>query len=199
MKPFEGFYGISSNSHYSEEGIKMKRLYYLTENADAAELASDSLHNNGITDWNFHVLGKDKANVIKHHLHSTTPLHELDIIRSGERGVLLGFLSGIVVAVVVATFASTGETFSILLQSLTIIALFSLFGAWLGGLVGVSTENYKIRRFHDDIEAGSLLLMIDVSAAEQASVVEMLKRIPQIRPAGEDSTVINPFASVAIS
>ncbi len=175
----------------------MKRLYYLTKIADAAEFASDCLHENGVTDWNFHVLGKDKANVFKHHLHGTTPLHELDIIRSGERGVLLCFLVGVLMAGFFALFVSGGQIMNVAIQSLLIIVLFSLFGTWVGGLVGVSTENYKIRRFHDDIESGSLLLMIDVSPTQKAQVLDLLERIPQIRPAGEDTTTINPFAQPA--
>jgi hypothetical protein len=38
----------------------MKRLYYLTDNIEAAEQLSERLHKDGIIDWNFHVLGREK-------------------------------------------------------------------------------------------------------------------------------------------
>ncbi len=172
----------------------MKRLYYLTKNINVAERISDRLHEEGITDWNFHVLSKDKANIVRHHLHSATPLQELDIIRSGERGVLAGFLVGVVATCIIALYTSVGEYMGLWAQAATVI-LFSFFGAWLGGLVGVSTENYKIRRFHDDIESGALLLMIDVNRDQRRAVIDVLDEFDQVVEAGEDTTFINPFAA----
>lgn len=170
----------------------MRRLYYLTKNINIAESVSDRLHEEGVTDWHFHVLGKDKANVIRHHLHGATPLQELDIIRSGERGVLLGLCVGMLATAFVSSFTSLGEYMTVVSQIATVIG-FSLFGAWLGGLVGVSTENYKIRRFHNEIESGSFLLMIDVTKDQQRAVCDVMDEFGQIKQAGEDSTFITPF------
>jgi hypothetical protein len=176
----------------------MKRLYYLTKNITIAERVSDRLHEEGITDWHFHVLAKDKANVVRHHLHSATPLQELDIIRSGERGILGGFLVGILAAGCMALFIATGEPMSLWLQA-AVVLLFSCFGAWVGGLVGVSSENYKIRRFHDDIEAGALLIMVDVSLDQRRAGRDVIDEYDQIREAGEDSTLITPFSTPSTS
>lgn len=176
----------------------MKRLYYLTKNINIAERVSDRLHEEGITDWNFHVLGKDKANVIRHHLHSATPLQELDIIRSGERGVLGGFLVGILATCAIAFLTPIGESMTFGIQAATVL-LFSFFGAWLGGLVGVSTENYKIRRFHNDIEAGYFLLMVDVTHDQKRFVREVIDEFDQIKEAGEDSTFSSPFDEPVMS
>ena len=172
----------------------MKRLYYLTKSINMAERVSDRLHEEGVTDWNFHVLSKDKANVIRHHLHSTNPLQELDIVRSGERGVLLGFAVGVVVTGAIAMFTHLGQQMTLLMQMAGIV-LFSLFGAWLGGLVGVSSENYKIRQFHDHIEAGYFLLMIDIKLEQKHMLQQVLDEFDQLEEAGEDTTLIHPFAS----
>lgn len=176
----------------------MKRLYYLTKNINIAEVVSDRLHEEGVTDWHFHVLGKDKANVVRHHLHGATPLQELDIIRSGERGVMMGFFVGLLAMAIVSVFTSLGQYMTLLSQAATVIG-FSLFGAWLGGLVGVSTENYKIRRFHDDIEAGYFLLMVDVTQDQRRAVLDVMDEFDHIQQAGEDSTFINPFATPVMS
>lgn len=145
----------------------MKRLYYLTENINVAEQLSDRLHEEGISDWNFHVLAKDKAELVRHHLNTTTPIQELDVIRSGERGVIVGFVAGIIVTSYLVLVAPIGEYMNWIAQIASVV-LFSMFGAWIGGLVGVSTENYQIRRFHKYIENGSYLLLIDVSRDQQA-------------------------------
>ncbi len=174
----------------------MKRLYYLTDSIDAAEQLSDRLHDEGITDWNFHVLGKDKANIVRHHLHNTTPIQELDIIRSGERGVLLGFTIGIVMICYIAMFTALGSQLN-WLSLVAGVVLFSMFGAWVGGMVGVSNENYKIRRFHRDIENGNYLLLVDVNRDQLARVESIVGRFSQVRKAGEDTTVIHPFAKTS--
>lgn len=80
-----------------------------------------------------------------------------------------------------------------------VVLLFSCFGAWVGGLVGVSSENYKIRRFHDDIEAGALLIMVDVSLDQRRAVRDVIDEFDQIREAGEDSTLITPFSTPSTS
>jgi len=73
------------------------------------------------------------------------------------------------------------------------------FGAWLGGLVGVSTENYKIKQFHKHIEEGEYLMLIDVDAMQKTLVESIVAReFAGIRKAGEDTTLISPFAKAAI-
>lgn len=176
----------------------MKRLYYLSNNIDVVEKLSDELHAKGLTDWNFHVMGKDKANMIRHHLHTTSLLHELDIIRSGERGVLVGFVVGLLLTCYVALVTPFGASMNLLAQIASVV-LFSMFGAWLGGLVGVQNENYKIRRFHSAIDNGEFLIMVDVTHKQRREVEDTIDRFHEIRRAGEDSTFISPFDSPSAS
>lgn len=174
----------------------MKRLYYLTHDINAAERVSEKLHQQGVSDWHFHVLGKDKANMIKHHLHLATPLQELDIIRSGERGALIGFGMGILLTGGLVMLPSYSSSLGLFTQ-VAMVLLFSLFGAWVGGLVGVSNENYKIRRFHDYIEHGQFLLMIDVERSQRPLVQSVVASFAEVRKAGEDTTITTPFDKIA--
>ena len=48
----------------------MKRLYYLTDTLDSVSKISTNLHQDGITDWNIHVLSKDEAGLYHRHVHS---------------------------------------------------------------------------------------------------------------------------------
>jgi hypothetical protein len=168
----------------------MKRLYFLTRDIDAADEISERLHKAGITDWNFHVLSKNKSELHRHRLHATTPLQELDIIRGGEIGVIVGVLAGAIAALV---FLRVGFDLNWLGFSAAVV-LFALFGTWLGGMIGVSSENYKIRRFHNFIERGYLLLMVDVAKDQQKGFMDIISLYPTVSPAGEDTTVVNPFA-----
>jgi len=170
----------------------MKRLYYMTADINALEQASNTLHNEGIDDWNIHVLCKDKAALARRDLHATTPIQELDIVRSGERGALLGIAVGVIVIPVIAIFFSVGGDISPAAQLASVFVL-ACFGAWIGGLVGISSENYKIRRFHHDIEQGKYLLMIDIDISQRLRIEKMMAHFLLLEKSGEDSTFINPF------
>ena len=175
--------------------IKMKRLYFLTNNIDVAEEVSDKLHEKGIDDWHFHVMGKDKADIHRHHLHPSNPLQELDIVRSGERGAMFGAITGGILLLIFRYLTELGGNLPAWALLLGLL-LFTFFGAWVGGLVGVSTENYKIRRFHDEIESGQYLLIIDVKRDQRLLVENAIEGIVDIWRAGEDSSITSPFERV---
>ncbi len=170
----------------------MKRLYYLADNLDTVDEIAAALHRAGINDWNFHVLSKDDAGLYKHHLHSATPLHRRDIVRTGERGALLGFGVGLLAAIFAVLLLELSPVHSMIVFVIA-VALPTLFGAWVGGMVGLSLENHKIARFHRDIEAGRALLMIDVDRAHYSRIQLMMQGFG-VQPGGEDSTLIAPFA-----
>lgn len=171
----------------------MKRLYYLTHNIDALEGISDCLHEAGISDWNFHVLSKDKAGLNVHSIHSTNPLHERDIIRSGERGALIGAVLGIVAAIVLIATDVVPATTMGYVGMVTLIAVFTLHGAWSGGLFGIQKENYKVRKFHRELEKGQYLLMIDVSPSHEPAIRKLMARYDDVILAGNDTTGTSPI------
>jgi len=171
----------------------MKRMYYLTDTIDSAEQISTDLHSVGITHWNFHVLSKDEAGLYKRHIHSANYLQKLDVVRDAERGALLGLLGGIYTAIYISTSDPFGPNPGGLAY-LTAIGFITLFGAWVGGLAGLAKENQKIARYHDAIEAGQYLIMIDVKAAEESRVRHLMsEKHPEAAFKRVGSTFINPF------
>src|SRR5690606_31300590 len=67
-------------------------------------------------------------------------------------------------------------------------------GAWVGGLVGVCSENRKIRRFHDDIEAGKYLILVYARGDQEQAVQNMMDRLhPEAEMVGFDAKFYNPF------
>ena len=171
----------------------MRRLYYIADDLSTTGALSESLREEGITDWNFHVLAKDEAGLYQRHIHSATTIHQLDIVHCGARwgiaGTLVGLLLGVVVYVTdVLPWTPTALT----VMLFTLVG--GLFGAWQGAMVGRSRENYKIEPYHDDIEAGRYLIMIDVKEHSKGRVSEIMNMgFPRVRFCGKDSTLINPF------
>lgn len=172
----------------------MKRLYYVSDNIDTVDAISEALHSEGITDWNFHVMSKDELGLYRHRLHSANPLHRQNVLRFGERGGIIGLLAGVLVAALVVGwldyFASHPQVAFVVM-----VVIITLHGIWIGCLAGLSSQNYKIRQFRADIEAGRYLLMIDVDRAHYGRVKELLQRFRSAAARGEDTPLVLPFGS----
>ena len=167
----------------------MHRLYYLADDLPTTRAISDALHEEGIRDWNFHVVAKDEDGLYRHHIHSATPIQQLDIVHTGERYALIGIGVGLLGGG--ALYLTAGLPSYVVFLA-TVVA--GMFGAWLGGMVGLSRENYKLEPFHEEIEAGRYLIMVDVKSDNKAKVREIMNMgFPRVRYCGRDTTFINPF------
>ncbi|WP_339799082.1 hypothetical protein [uncultured Marinobacter sp.] len=171
----------------------MKRLFYLAENIDSVQSISDDLHAHDVSDWRFHIVSRDEAGLYTHRLHTASVLDRTDLARYLERGAIIGAVIG-VVAILVLAFI-TGMQWPMAAW----IALFlfaTAAGAWAGGFGGIGAENYRIRRFHSDIEAGKYLLMIDVPQKHLADMKRlMMLNHPEARLQGVDSSFNQPFGT----
>jgi hypothetical protein len=173
----------------------MQRLYYIANDADEARRVQDALQQCGISNWNFHAIARDEAGLAVRKVHSATLYQQLDVVHSGERWAIVGAGVAFGVAALAWSLGVIPWTFSYAQLALATI-VGGMFGAWQGGMVGMSRENYKIGRFHDDIDAGRVLLLVDVRAAEVQDVRTLMREdFGHVREGGSDSTFINPLAS----
>ncbi len=179
----------------------MKRLYYLTHSIECAERVSSNIHKEGVSDWNFHIMSRDKEGLTKHHLHSTnTLIHERDVIRISERGAILGLLAGFCTTIsflmltdfVPVRMVAEGTMFFV-------CVLFAVTGALLGGLIGLALENAKTRRFHDDLDAGNYLVMVDLHKRDSPQVEKMLSFERDLVRVGDGTSIISPFQQPALA
>ena len=169
----------------------MKRIYYLLDDINEAHLISDTLHDNGIEDWQFHILAKDDTEIQQHHLHKANVFQKSDLVHSGERGALVGLAAGFYLALFVSPW--TALSISFLLYSL--IAL-TVVGMIAGTVWGNFHENYKIFHFHNDIEDGKFLVMLDAKNDQHALVKHLMKNeFPLLESSGEHQWFVNPFDS----
>ena len=49
-------------------------------------------------------------------------------------------------------------------------------GAWLGGMIGMDVENTHIRQFESAIQAGQILMLIDVPKDRVESIQELIRK-----------------------
>ncbi|GGX41110.1 hypothetical protein [Saccharospirillum salsuginis] len=164
----------------------MKRLYYLTDDIDRAEHIARELEHNDIQDRHIHVLSQDEVGLMTRHLHGATYLERLDILRRGLQGLITGLIAGLVMLYIMAfafnyTLAPSGQV--------ALVALTTLLGSWVGGLVGFAHENHRLERFHEQVENGQHLIMIDVPPQEVNRVRAILDILDEAIYMGEERRV----------
>ncbi len=174
----------------------MKCLYYLTSSIDTTHSISDDLHEAGVNDWFLHIISRDTAGIKKHNLHSGNYIEQLDIMRDGIIGAVIGFVLGLIVV----AYISFNQYFPPEVPSITyvfIVILLTMFCSWEGGLAGIANENKKLAEFHDDLKAGKYLILVYARAHQEQAITAMMKaKHPDIRLEGSDSSFFNPLSRV---
>lgn len=171
----------------------MKCFYYLSPTLADTEHVTADLHASGVSDWFIHIISKNEAGLSRCQLHSSNYLETMDFLREGLIGAALGLLAGLAFALLIAYLQPFGPDISILAY-LGVIVLFTGFGAWQGGLIGISTENRKLQPFHHEIEAGNYLILVYANRKEEEKVHAMMQRLhPEARLVGLDAKFYNPF------
>ncbi|MGI9290117.1 MAG: hypothetical protein ACR2QG_02440 [Gammaproteobacteria bacterium] len=174
----------------------MKCMYYLAPTLRDTHRISDDLHDAGVNDWFLHVISKDEAGLKKEKLHSSNYLETLDLIRDGFIGANIGFIVGVLGAALLMFTQPFGPNMPNFVY-LIVLGVATLFGAWEGGLFGVDSENQKLKRFHDDIEAGKYLLLIYARKGQGEDIKNMMAaKHPEARHVATDRHFVNPFAVV---
>ena len=165
----------------------MKRIYYLFNGTLPARSISDDLLAAGMNNGQLHFLNRDANSLEKLQVHRTNIFEEKDIGHSGLYGALVGLACGVLFSVVLG---ATALSEYLNLQTLLFVwGVFAFFGGWAGGLVGLSRENHHIERFHDAIDHGETLLMVDTydDREEEKAKDVMFHRHNEATYQGEDA------------
>jgi hypothetical protein len=174
----------------------MKCIYYLTSTLKSTSQIADDLHGAGIGDWFIHVLSKDEAGLSRKKIHSSNYLEQLDILRFGIMGAILGFIVGLFAVYLMKTIQPFGSDLpSIVYFGIT--AALTSFGAWEGGLIGIASENKKTALFHDEIESGKYLILIYARKAKEDVVKSVMDtKHPEAKLVAEDGYFYNPLVGL---
>jgi len=176
----------------------MRTLYYLMDKLDTADAMAETLKSLNIDADGYYIVGRDRDGLRRHHLHDASVMDETDLVHSGERGALIGGLIGLLFALWIAVMKPLGLSMT-LWSFLFVSALIGCFGAWVGGMVGISHENYKLTPFHDAIAQGKFLMVITVREVAKAREVKqvMHRRHPEALFEAEDAIGVDVLAGKA--
>lgn len=174
----------------------MRSLYYLMDRLDTARAMADTLRELNVDESGYYIVSKDHDGLRRQSLHDASIFAETDLVHSGLRGAIVGGLAGLLFAVWVAAVQPFGLEIGLL--AFLLIALFiGHFGAWVGGMVGLSHENYRLTPFHEAIAHGRYLMVVNVREDARARKVKevLFRRHPDARFEAEDSGAMSLLSS----
>jgi hypothetical protein len=160
-----------------------RRLYFMLPDVASARLIRDELLLARIEDSHLHVLAKDGIPLSG--LHEASILQKTDFVHGAEVGLAIGGGIGIIAGLVALFFPPAGVN----LQLVTILVtalVGAAFGAWVSSMVASSVPNSRLRTFESAIEAGRILMMVDVPSSR---VDEIRKLVASHHPEAMDSGV----------
>lgn len=139
----------------------MKRIYYLTRSLSSVLGISRDLHEAGIGDNRIHVMGNNRGALEQAAVHTTSVWEETDIMHYGFLGALWGGAFGMLGGFSLAGLDPWGmELGSSMVMVSTLFGV--CLGAWLGGILGISTRNHHLQPYLDRVQGGGeFLVMVD--------------------------------------
>lgn len=159
----------------------MQRLYYLTDTLDSTVQISRDFHLAGLDQRHVQVVAADAGAAAGRRLPLANEFEKRDLIRNWEIGATIGFLFASAVTAYVVTVDPFGIDLGFFVHAL-IFVLITLFGGWVGGMVGIESENHQLRPFHNAIAEGQFLILVDVAQAKADSIKARMARLhPEAR------------------
>jgi hypothetical protein len=150
-----------------------RRLYFLLPDVAAARHTVDDLLLARVEDRHMHVLARRGTDLGE--LHEASPLQKTDLVHGAEIGLVIGGLGGFLLGVFVVLTPPEGLTLELAVVLATTLGG-ALLGAWIASLVGAAVPNSRLKRFDADIEAGRVLLMVDVRRSRIEEIRELVHR-----------------------
>lgn len=171
----------------------MKRLYYLVSDLHRTKEITSHLKGMGVGSSNLYVWSNDVTGLKEQDINPVGFVDKLDIVHSGEQGAILGLIFGVLFCVGIAIFEPFSVDVGWAVAGLVVI-LMTLFGAWVGGMIGTSVDNYKLSKFHNKIDQGKHLVVVEVGQKNEGLVKTMMARHHQDATLeGVDTTSVNPW------
>lgn len=122
-------------------------------------------------------------------LQEASYLHKTDAIHGAFMGLVLGGALGALLGFVLVNYPPQGiplEMVAVLVCALVGAAL----GVWVATMVGLQVPNSRLKPFEADLQAGRILLMLDLPSARYEEVREIIARKhPEAVDRGNEPTV----------
>ena len=159
-----------------------RRLYFLLPDVESAHRTADDLLLARVEDRHMRFLARRGTEFSG--LHEAGYLIKTDFMHGAGVGMGLGALGGAAVGALMVFYPIEG-TQPHPLAFFVAVLIGAVLGAWVASMVGASVPNSKLRQFQRELDAGKVLMMVDVpyDAVEQISGIVTVRH-PEAVPAG---------------
>jgi hypothetical protein len=150
-----------------------RRLYFLLPDLGSAIKTANDLLLARIEDRYMHFLAKRGRSLGQ--LHEANYLQKSDAVHGAELGFVIGGVGGFLIGIYIYLTPPDGVT----LQLVTVLigtVIGAVFGAWAASLVAMSVPNSRLKPFHKAIDAGKILLMVDIEPSRIQEVQDLVSR-----------------------
>jgi hypothetical protein len=149
-----------------------ERIYWLIPDlADARRTVSD-LQLAGVDTKHIHLAAREGVDM--RGLHEANVWQTSDLAHAVQTGLLIGSALGIGAGLLAALYLSVSPASSQWQMAAVLAVLGGVIGAWSSSMIGISIPSPRLARFEGSIEAGQILLMVDLPAAQMARVTALL-------------------------
>ena len=166
--------------------MRLRMYVTLPDVASARGLANDLLLAR-VEDKHMHFLARRGTDLGE--LHEASYLQKTDTGHGACVGLVVGGVMGVIVGTALVNFPPQGvnvEFVAILVAAIVGAGL----GIWVASMVGLQVPNSRLRGFEPDIEAGKVLLMLDVPPGRYEELRRMVARThPEAADRGHEPTV----------
>jgi hypothetical protein len=165
-----------------------RRIYWLLPDLASARRTMNDLLLARIDEGHIHFVANEGTDMTG--LHAANLLQTSDVIRAAQLGLVVGAASGAVIGVLVALFFPLFGDSPQWGVAAVLAIVGAPLGAWMASLIGVSVPSHRLERFHSAIEAGQLLMMVDVPRSRVIEIEALLAAgHPEGHFEGEDPNI----------
>jgi hypothetical protein len=167
-----------------------RRLYFILPDVASARRTADDLLLARVEDRHMRFLARRGTELEP--LHEAGYLDKTDMVHGAAVGLALGAIIGALVGVMVVAYPPDG-THPQLVSVLIGMLIGAPLGAWMASMAGAAVPNSRLAQFQADIDAGRVLMMVDVPLGRVDEIIELVvSRHPEARPRGQAIRYVFP-------
>ena len=167
--------------------LMRRRLYFLLPDIACSRAILKEILLARIECRHIHFLSR--RDTLPDDLPEASVLQKTDIVHGAQVGIAIGGLVGAIAGGLVVFFPPEGTTLKLI--TILLVALGgALFGAWVSSMVASSVPNSRLKHFHAEMEAGQVLMMVDVPMRRVTEICELVaRRHPEALSRGFEPTI----------
>ncbi|MFA9461706.1 DUF1269 domain-containing protein [Thiohalorhabdus methylotrophus] len=163
---------------------RKRRLYFILPDVQITRQVVNELLLARVEERHLHALARDDTDL--EDLPQADLFQRSDIIHGAGMGLGIGGATGAVAGLTTIFFQPSGwaESGGLILA---IALVGAMVGMWASGIIGTSVPNSRLKQFQKDLDAGRVLLMVDIPEGRMEEIRELVKKHhPEVSDRGVD-------------